>query len=312
MIRIYQNKTLSIVLRIIVGLTFIASAVLKYISIDVFDLYVYEHNLFSISITETLTRLLIAAEFTLGIMLILGIYFRFAYYTSLIFLTAFTIYLFLLPYLFDVDISNCHCFGEAIIFTRNQSIIKNIFLIIALIFITPHFFKRRKWETWAFITISIASLVVVFVINAPNYLYTLVHKTKIKVNTELYKEALQNYGTEKEFTNGKQIICMYSTQCQYCRKSAIKLHLILRNNNLPEENVKAIFWTGTTDGTINNFFKEQNIPSVEYTAFRVDTFLNVTNGKMPLILFSDNGDIIKVADYISMKEKDVVDFLSDK
>ncbi|MDL2227470.1 DoxX family protein [Bacteroidales bacterium OttesenSCG-928-K03] len=304
-----QNKKLSLILRIIVGLVFIASAVLKFISIDIFDLYVYEHNLFSISVTETLSRLLITAEFVLGIMLIFGIYFRFAYYVSIIFLSGFTIYLFLLPYLFDVDISNCHCFGEAIIFTRNQSIIKNIVLLICLLFISPNFFKKRKWETWVLITLSFVSLIVVFVINAPNYLYTLVHKDKININTEVYDEALLNSGACDIFNDGKQIICMYSTRCEFCRKSAMKLNLILKNNNLSNDNVKAIFWAGVADSTINNFFVEQNVPIIEYTSFRVDTFLMVTNGKIPIILFSDNGNIVGAADYISLNEKNVVEFL---
>ena len=309
MVKKYQNKTVSLVLRIIVGAIFIASAVLKYISIDVFDLYVYEHNLFSVDVTETLTRLLIAAEFVLGLMLIIGVYFRLAYYLTFTFLVGFTIYLFLLPYFFDVDISNCHCFGEAIVFTRTQSILKNIFLIICLLFISPHFFKLKKWDKWAFLSACSLSLIAVFVIYAPNYLYNMVYKNKLKIDTELYREAINNYGETDNFASGKQIVCLYSTHCQYCKKAAMKMHLILKNNNLPEDNVKAIFWAGVNDSIVNDFFAKQNVPPLEYSAFRVDTFLAITNGKMPIILFSDNGEIVKTADYISLKESDVVEFV---
>ena len=105
-------------MRILVGLVFIASAILKYLSIDEFDLYIYDHNLFSISVTETLTRLLITAECLLGIMLMFNILARFVYYTTLTFLIGFTMYLFLLPYLFNVDITNCYCFGDSMVFSR--------------------------------------------------------------------------------------------------------------------------------------------------------------------------------------------------
>lgn len=305
----FQNKTLSLILRIFVGLVFIASAILKYISIDIFDLYVFEHNLFSIPITEILTRILIAIEFILGIMLVIGIQVKLAYYTCFSFLCGFTIYLFLLPYLFNVDINNCHCFGEAIIFDRTQSIIKNILLIICLLFISPNKYPTRKWEKWALIPIVIITFLLIMVINAPNYLYSIVHKDKIQINLPVYESALQNSGHKEVFSEGKQIICLYSTACKYCKRTALKMNIILKNNNINTENVKAIFWSGTPDSIVNNFFINQDIIPLEYTTFRVDTFLMITDGKMPVILFSDNGNIVKKEDYLSLKDKDVIDFL---
>ena len=306
---VIHNKIVSLILRILIGLVFMASAVLKYMSIDIFDLYVYEHDLFSIPITETLTRLLITAEFVLGVMLVAGIRVKLAYYACICFLAGFTIYLFLLPYLFNVDISNCHCFGEAIVFSRTQSIVKNIILLACLLFVSPKFYAARKWEIWVLFSLSIVSFVVFMAINAPNYLYTMVHKDKIQIDVPMYESALENSGEKENFTEGKQIICMYSSGCQYCKRSAKKLDLILKNNHLSDEHVKAIFWGGTPDTTIVNFFANQNIPILEYTTFRVDSFLEVTDGRMPIIMFSDNGKIVQKADYLSLKDKDVIDFL---
>jgi hypothetical protein len=282
---------------------------LKYFSIDIFDLYVFEHNLFSISITETLTRLLITAELVIGILLIFNIYARLVYYAALALLVGFTIYLFLLPYLFDVDITNCHCFGKAIVLNRTQSISKNIILLVCLAFVSPKFSTFRKWETWVTITLGVVAFALFMVINTPNYLYTMVHKEKIQIDVPLYESALQNSGKEQEFTDGKQIICLYSVTCKFCKRSAAKLHLIMKNNQLSEDKVKAVFWGGSPDSLIYNFYSEQKIPLPEYTTFRVDTFLNVTDGHMPVILFSDDGTIVRKANYITLNEKDVRDFL---
>ena len=129
-----KNKYVSHTIRILIGCVFIASAILKYLSIDTFDLYIYEHQLFNYAITAILTRLLIAAEFALGIMLIGNILIKFTYFTTFLFLAGFTVYLFLQPLLFDVDLSNCHCFGDKIILNHTQSIIKNIvFDVVTLV-----------------------------------------------------------------------------------------------------------------------------------------------------------------------------------
>ena len=306
---VIHNKIVSLILRIFVGLVFMASAILKYISIDIFDLYVYEHNLFSIPVTETLTRLLITAELVLGVMLVAGIRFKWAYYTCICFLAGFTVYLFLLPYVFNVDISHCHCFGEAIVFNRTQSIVKNIALLACLLFVSPKFYTVRKWETWTLIAFSVVTFIVLIAINAPNYLYTMVHKDKIQIDVPMYESALENTGQKEHFTDGKQIICMYSVGCRYCKRSAKKMNLILNNSELSDEYVKAIFWGGTPDSTIAHFFADQNVPVLDYTTFRVDSFLAVTDGRMPVILFSDNGKIVRKADYLSLKDKDVVEFL---
>jgi uncharacterized membrane protein YphA (DoxX/SURF4 family) len=308
MIMNIHNKYISFTLRILVGLVFVASAILKYISIDIFDLYVFEHNLFSISVTETLTRLLITAELVLGIMLIFNIHARLAYYTALAFLTGFTLYLFLLPYFFDVDITNCHCFGDAVVLSRTESIIKNIFLLICLAFVSPKFSTQKKWETWVVMILSIVTFIIFMAINAPNYLYTMVYKDKVQVDLPMYESALLNSGKEAEFTDGKQIICMYAVGCKFCKQEALKLHLILKHNQLPEDNVKAIFWSETSDSLIYNFFSEQKIPVPEYTAFRVDTFLSITSGRMPVLLFSDNGTILNRASFATLNEKKVVEF----
>jgi len=306
-----HNKYLSLVLRIFVGLVFIASAILKYISIDIFDLYVFEHNLFSISVTETLTRLLITAELVLGIMLIFNLLTRLVYYTAITFLAGFTIYLFILPYFFDVDITNCHCFGEVVVLSRTESIFKNILLLLGFVFISPKFYKHRKWKTWVAVALGIVIFAVFMLINAPGYLYTMVHKEKVQIDVQMYESALLNSDKETEFTDGKQIICMYSVGCKFCKQAALKLHLILKNNQLSETHVKAVFWGGTPDSLIHNFFCEQNIPIPEYTTFRVDTFLNVTDGRMPVLLFSNNGTIVQKTDYITLKDKDVVGFLRE-
>jgi hypothetical protein len=254
--------------------------------------------------------MLIVAELVLGVLFILNIHAKVVYYTILSFLVGFTLYLFLLPALFEVDITNCHCFGDVIVLSRGESILKNVLLLLCMVFVSPKFSTHKKWHKWVMIALGAVIFTVLMVINAPNYLYSIVHKDKTQVDIPTYELALINTGKEEVFTDGKQIICMYSAGCRFCKHAALKLHLIMKHYQLPEEQVKAIFWSGTPDSVITHFFSDQKISVPEYITFRVDTFLAVTSGNMPLFLFSENGTIVYRSNYITLNEKKVVDFFN--
>ena len=136
------------------------SALLKYLSIETFDLYIYEHHLFGYQLTEIFSRLLVAAEFCLGVMLLAGIFPRLTKWTVFCFLAGFTIYLWLMPYLFQVDMANCHCFGEKLPFTRNQSIVKNLLLMALLLPLsTQRGCLCRHLKRWVAVGVAVGSSV---------------------------------------------------------------------------------------------------------------------------------------------------------
>lgn len=304
-----NNKVVAIILRVLAGCVFVASAVLKYMSIDVFDLYVYEHNMFNLAITETLTRLLITAEFCLGVMLISGWQFKWAYYASLVLLGVFTIYLVLMPWLFNVDMTNCHCFGDKIILSRGQSIAKNVVLIALLLLLRADqgYSGKRSWLAVG-IT-AVVALATVMCLNAPDYLYVRIHNSEVKIDEDLYHAALQSVQKDSSYSQGKQIICMYSTACPYCRKSARRVQLMAQREHWDTDAIKLIFWNIQGKKAIDYFYKEQQLDNMEYTSFAVDTFLTITQGQQPVILLSDNGKIVKSMDYIAFNEEDINAFL---
>ena len=306
---IIKNKYISLILRIIVGATFITSALLKYLSIDAFDLYIYEHQLFDYQITEILTRLLIAMEFILGIILITGIHVRLAKMGVLLCLTGFTIYLILMPYLFNVDMQNCHCFGEKLPFTRTQSIIKNIILILLTIPINTTISLKTKYQFPILASGIIVILLISFSVNPPSFIYNKIYGQNVEIDENLYQIALENTGQKTNFAQNRQIICLYSTACQYCQKSAKKIDLAIQKEKLNKDQIKIIFWRTENNIPMNNFFKTNKISPLTYTTFTVDTFLNITHGQMPVILFTENGKIQQSYQYIAIDEKKLADFL---
>ncbi len=307
-----KNIYLNWVLRIAVGLVFVLSAVLKYLSIDSFDMYVYEHGLFGYEITESLTRCLVAAELCLGIFLIIGVFPRFTKYTMLLFLTAFTVYLLLLPAVFGIESENCHCFGELISFNRWQSIVKNLILIALLLLYNPTLGWHFRWPKIAFAVTAVASLVAVFALITPSYIDTALYGKTITIDDELFRTTMSETEGGETFLQGRQIVCFYSTACGYCRKSAKKVHLAMRQADIPSDKVRIVFWHTDKSKPISLFFEKAKVPEIEHITIDAETFLNITNGVMPLIAFVNDGTVAECHKYIELNERQMKDFLTEK
>lgn len=307
-----KNIYLNWVLRIAVGLVFVLSAVLKYLSIDSFDMYVYEHGLFGYEITESLTRCLVAAELCLGIFLIIGVFPRFTKYTMLLFLTAFTVYLLLLPAVFGIESENCHCFGELISFNRWQSIVKNLILIALLLPYNPTLGWHFRWPKIAFAVTAVASLVAVFALITPSYIDTALYGKTITIDDELFRTTMSETEGGETFLQGRQIVCFYSTACGYCRKAAKKVHIAMGNAHIDTDDVRIVFWHTNPDKPVEEFFEKSGVPPLQYVEIPTATFLEITQGSMPVIAFVDNGDVKECHKYIELNERQMSNFLSKK
>ena len=121
--------------RIVVGLTFVASGILKGIDPIGLDIKVHDvlttvfgvTNLRIIDLSWLMAYTLIVLEFCIGAFLLMGIYRRLAsrlVFLSLIFFTLFTGYAF-----FTNSMPDCGCFGDALKLTPFESFLKNLLLL---------------------------------------------------------------------------------------------------------------------------------------------------------------------------------------
>lgn len=133
-IRISQNS-----IRILLGIFFIVSAVMKVLSLDTFVMYVYSFQLFPLVLTEIACRLLIGFEMLLGVMLVLKLRYKLVWWTSMALMVAFTLFL-IYTAIFRND-DNCHCFGDIVEVKPVVSIFKN--LVVMLFFLLIYEWKRR-------------------------------------------------------------------------------------------------------------------------------------------------------------------------
>ena len=123
-------KLITDILRIGIGGMFVIAAILKLMSIDEFEIYIYSFNVLSFLLTSFVSRIIIAGEFILGLFLILKINYKFTWNATMIVLILFTLFLIYVA-IFRND-TNCHCFGELVELSPVESIIKNVIAMILL------------------------------------------------------------------------------------------------------------------------------------------------------------------------------------
>lgn len=147
--------------KILLGMLFVFSAVSKFISIDLFEVYVYSFGFFSLNLSFYVARLVVAAELILGAALISNRNHRFTVLMTLLFLVAFIVFLTYAQLIGRTD--NCHCFGELAEFNPVQSILKNAVLIVLLLFVFKY--SPLDWSPrwWLAIIVYILLAVIVYV-----------------------------------------------------------------------------------------------------------------------------------------------------
>lgn len=306
------NKPLiGIVFRITIGLVFVLSAVLKCLSIEVVDLFFFDHKILPWVLTTFASRFLIGFEAIVGLMLIIGIYPKLTKILTFITLIGFTIYVILKPFLFDVSQENCFCFGDIIQFSDTQTIIKNIILIIMAIYLPWAKYWNPKRRNLILVLLTILILGVIFIVKPPDFIQAKIYDQSVKIRPEVFED-IKDFENIKvlNIDKGRKVVSWYGTGCKYCKRAAKKIDIIIDRHNLNKEDFIEIF--GGKETPLIEFYKESGTDPLNYTFIPVIPFLNTTYGRMPVIFLLDNGEVVKLYKLTTIDESYIVSFLNFK
>ena len=171
----FKLKPLIIFFRIVTGAIFIFSGFVKGIDLQgsaiKFDDYFVAFGMdFLIPASFTLAIFLVSTEFIIGISLLFGFRTYWGTWGVLIFMSAFTPLTLILA-LFN-PVSDCGCFGDAIVLTNWQTFWKNFVLMIMVLII---FYHRKKYKPVYPAITEWSILVVIFVLFTGFSLYNYRH-----------------------------------------------------------------------------------------------------------------------------------------
>lgn len=293
---------------ILLGLVFAISSVAKLSSLESFELYIFSFGYASFDLCSIAARLIIIAEFLLGVFLAFNILPRLTRWLTGLSLAGFSI--FLLWRAFIGDVESCHCMGNMVDMNPMQSLIKNIILALLLAYVWKDHGRILKHQIPVACITSAAIIIVVFLAFPPDFYYR-----GSSESHDLSEEAFRPVADSLGLSTGKRAVCFYSGSCEHCKHCVSKMAGIISRHSLPKDSVFVLFMQTheNQDSVATSFFTENGEGLVlPYDYLHPVEFIPLTNGSMPLVVLFEDGELVKEYDYLSINEKELAAFFNDK
>ena len=303
-----MRQRLAYILKILLGLMFIVSATLKIADMDRFEIYVYSYHFFSLNFSFLVARAAIIVELVLGVGLVTNCWHKLMWWGSVLMLLGYTGLLVYALVLGRTD--NCHCFGDYLQLNPWQSIIKNLVLLVLFALVYKVEGKRFKRDVMALVALALGCGAIVFLVSPPDN-YTPSYNPSNDLNHELFEEAIQQPPLDTfSLMEGKKVVGIFSSGCEYCMMTAQKLSLMQQFYGFPEEDILYVFM-GSEEG-IRKFFLESESTTYPYIIFEdVVNLLKINNGVFPIVVLMNDGDIVSEYGFRNMREEEIKAFFEN-
>lgn len=108
---------------------------------------------------------------------------------------------------------------------------------------------------------------------------------------------------------GKQVVCFFSTSCEYCQMAARKLSLMQQFYGFPKERITYLFM-GNEEG-IAGFYEQSESARYRHLIYPdVVRMLKAVSGNLPVIVFLEDGEVVHEYGFRNMNEEDVKAFMA--
>ena len=289
-------------MKVLLGLVFIVSAVLKVVDMDKFEIYVYSYHFFSLNASFIMARLAIIFELVLGIGLVSHTLHKMYWWGSMVMLGGYTLLLIYALTLGRTD--SCHCFGDFFQLDPKQSFVKNGVLMLLFLLI----FRMESWKVpfrWLVLILAMmVSSIAVFVISPPDNL-TSNADPEHNLQVEFFDQMLDAAPLDSlSLREGKQVVCFFSTSCEYCQLAARKLSLMQQYYGFPKESITYLFM-GNEEGIAGFYEQSESAQYRDVLYLDVARLLKAVNGNLPVIVFLEDGNLVYECGFRNMNEAEI-------
>lgn len=304
------KNILFIILRVSLGLFFIFSAYTKFDPIEYFEFQLVNDHLATWTLTSYLARLLIGAEFFLGLALVANVEWRRSVVKmAFAMVAAFTVYL-LVGLITKGNEANCNCFGAFIKVSTKESIVKNL-VLLALMGIVWRFDKGYSFRYPRIILTSlfVACTAGMFVANPIDKSYIKLAgngQKNIPIDIDfLYTDS--TLGTPSvDLRKGKHVLSFMSLSCPHCRLAALKMS-VLKNQH---PNISFFIVLNGDSSDVKPFVEETKITNIEHNMLLGERFVRLSGLNLPAIYLLNNGVVEEKIKYVQLNEDSLVTWVN--
>lgn len=300
------------ILSSIMGLVFLYSAYTKLYPIEPFEYTFVDLGVGGWKTAPFIARFMIGLEFFIGILLIFGIYMKpFTLRLTIGSLIIFSVYLVFIM-LSDGNNGNCGCFGNAIVMTPLQALIKNIVMLAVSIVIYKFYdgINYLKAGKWLFGASFVAAFAMPHVLNYVDFSYSEAYLSKKEDQfplelDSLYKNA-KLHTPPASLKTGKHIIAFMSLTCPHCRIAAKKMRLMKEQN--PDISMYLVL--NGDYNKIQPFFEDTKARNIDYCILNGKSFVYLAGVNMPAIYMVNNSVVEHWVDYMVLDQAEVEKWLA--
>jgi thiol-disulfide isomerase/thioredoxin len=325
-----NNKIAAIwMIRIVISLLFLVSAYAKiyhepsaYFSITTFEAKQLVPLGIDATVAAFLSRILIALEFSLGILILLPFHLKkIVVPLTIAILLLFCLHLGVQIYLTG-NSGNCGCFGTLLPMTPLEAIVKNIFAVGLLIILNRNLLdeKYSAQKIFSGFAIYFFSIVLIFLYIPIKVSDTLSFQLE-ETNNENTSSASGPHQVVSEFgrllpvaDEGRLILCFFAPGCDHCKATIRSLDSLSKiTENFPK--VEIVFMEEEVE-KIPEFFEYAG-NKYNHLVLDIATFYDVLTWERdtPGVFYMWNGNIIKEFNGINEKSfnpSELVDVLNEK
>ena len=209
------------ILRYLLALSFLLSGYTKFIAPGYFEITLMDQGLVSGRIPAAhLARLIIGSEWALGMLLLLPFYTRKLLLFSLALLVGMSIHLL---YLWAIgDQENCGCFGEMIVMTPMESLMKNAVLVVFALGAYRQRSDKRSKQKWVLgaALLIIGSMWIVLPLSKPE--------------AQIFRQFTHFEPQGRvDLTQGEVLVAVFNLDCEHCQAAATVLGKLTKEQSLP-------------------------------------------------------------------------------
>lgn len=304
------KKILLYLLCSLLGLIFIFSGLTKLYPVELFELTFIDIGIANWYTAPVLARLMIVMELFIGVLLLLNLKLKkFTLKASLLVLIIFTIYLAIL-WIVDGNQGNCKCFGNILVMTPLESIIKNLAMIaLSIVLLIWHKGWDFKRSYILIIALALLSLTVPNILNPPDFLVSYrsqQENTGYKLELEILYDNPEVEQPSVDLRKGKHIIAFMSLSCKHCRVAAYKMYIISRQT--PE--IPFFLVLNGDETELKSFHDETKTNHIPYIILLGENFVRLAGYNMPAIFYVNQSFVEQKANYYTMNQEDILRWLS--